>query len=498
VRIAVIDLGTNSVRFDVHDLRPTGQVRTLHREKLMIRLGQGVFVTGKLDPDAFRRATHCLERFHRFSEELHVSRVIALGTSALREARDAERFVSHIRAETGIELHIIPGSEEARLIALGILKNERPKRGVCGLIDIGGGSTEITVCRGQKIISSESFPLGTARLQQVFLKACPPPKPEIKRLRRYIRETLDSRMRDFRWPKMKEMTGSSGTIRTLVKVLKKRTGRDAVMLRDLSKLIDEMVTMTPTKLLELPGMEARRVDMIVGGAILLEECMRAFKVKKLSASEYSLRDGVVQEQIRMLRAHSGTELTLHLNEVREKARRLGVDNAKLVHGEKIATALFDRLKPLHKLDPVWRDYLVAAMLLRDTGQSVSLVGHNEHSAYVVRNSHFPFLLEWESEFIAELVRTHENGKPEKHKAVIQNSRDRVKAFDKLHAILSIADSLDWDYKSSVRIRRVSLKRGLVDIRISGVNMTDLEVFRVGQRRAAFEKAFHKKLVLKSV
>ena len=168
MRLAVIDLGTNSVRFDVHQIGPGTRIRQLHREKLMVRLGQGVFLEGKLDKDAIRRTVHAFQSFQRTSQDLHAQKIVAFGTSALREATDSDKLLSLIRAKTGIDVRVISGQEEARLIAQGILHNEKPPKGSYALLDIGGGSAEISICRGRGLIHSESFALGTARPSASF------------------------------------------------------------------------------------------------------------------------------------------------------------------------------------------------------------------------------------------------------------------------------------------------------------------------------------------
>src|SRR5690349_20184162 len=148
MRIAIIDLGTNSVRFDIHQLGPKkGSVRQLHREKIMVRLGQGVFLNGKLDRSAIQRTLHAFTRFKKSAAQFKAAKTIAFGTSALRESSDGEKFLKLVHERTGIQIRVISGSEEAQLIALGILSNEKTPKGKYALVDIGGGSTEISICR---------------------------------------------------------------------------------------------------------------------------------------------------------------------------------------------------------------------------------------------------------------------------------------------------------------------------------------------------------------
>src|SRR4051794_25043244 len=164
MRLAIIDLGTNSVRFDVHQissssLKPGLSEKRLHREKLMVRLGQNVFTRGKLDPAAMARTVEAFRSFSRTLRDLKVDRVLAFATSALREASDSTKLIERVRARTGIELRVISGVEEARLIALGFLANTSPPEERFGLIDIGGGSTEVSIIKNKETLHSTSFNL---------------------------------------------------------------------------------------------------------------------------------------------------------------------------------------------------------------------------------------------------------------------------------------------------------------------------------------------------
>src|SRR5579885_2624154 len=160
MRLGVIDLGTNSVRFDVHQIGSDGELTRLHREQLMIRLGQGALLSKKLDREAIGRTLDAFSRFKRVATHLKTEKIIAFGTSALREVSDRDQLIELIRRSTGISLRVITGAEEAQLIALGVLSNENLPPGRIALVDIGGGSTEISICRGRKVLHSHSFNLG--------------------------------------------------------------------------------------------------------------------------------------------------------------------------------------------------------------------------------------------------------------------------------------------------------------------------------------------------
>jgi exopolyphosphatase/guanosine-5'-triphosphate,3'-diphosphate pyrophosphatase len=299
MRVAIIDLGTNSVRFDVHSISAKGKPRLLHREKRMIRLGQGVFLKKRMSPAAMLRALQAFDHFQKVAGRLKCKKIVAIGTSVLREAANSADFVKRVRVRTGIELKSISGKEEANLIALGVLANEKLPRGAFALVDIGGGSTEISICRGGAVCFAESFPLGTARLQQVFLQRSPPKAAALRKLRARIHALLDANCMKKR-PRISNVVASSGTARALAKLLGE--GENAFGLKALSRLVAQMEGMNRAQLLKLPAMEAKRVEMVLAGALLLEEIVSALGAKRVLLSEYALRDGMIEAERKRARA----------------------------------------------------------------------------------------------------------------------------------------------------------------------------------------------------
>jgi exopolyphosphatase/guanosine-5'-triphosphate,3'-diphosphate pyrophosphatase len=507
MRVAIIDLGTNSVRFDVHQIGTKNQYQLLHREKLMVRLGQGVFSEGRLNADAIRRTLHAFISFRKTADDFRVERIVAFGTAALREASDGSRLLAQIREKSGIDLRVISGVEEAKLIARGILKNEKTPKGRFCLIDIGGGSTEISVCRGKKLTHTNSFSLGTARLQQVFLRSSPPKslpdsdEMSIPQLRSYIRAALVTKMFADRWPKVDRMIGSSGTIRAIGKLIKRGKATKTVDRADLKKLVKEMSTMTTTELLGMPGMEAKRVDMILAGAILLEECMNVTGAKRVVATEFSLRDGILEEQREAIRKDTRSSLAMHLEDVRARVQKVHPEMVHLDTVARLAGLLFDRLKGLHKLNSDWKPYLTAAALLHDIGEVISPTNHEEHSYYFAKNADFTPLEKWESEFIARLCLYHRVGKPEIEGLFGKNGnkakeKERKRAFHFLLALLRVADALDRNHRGQVAIASVRVSRTGIAIAIRAKRGSgDLELLRVEQKKALFEATFRRRLVV---
>jgi exopolyphosphatase/guanosine-5'-triphosphate,3'-diphosphate pyrophosphatase len=493
MRLAVIDLGTNSVRFDVHELKPGQPVLTLHREKLMIRLGQGVFLNGTLDKSAMRRALHAFVAFKRTADSLRATKTIAFATSAMREASDRDRFAHIVRKRTGIDIRVISGEEEAKFIALGVLANEKPLKGRYALVDIGGGSTEISVCRGREVLHSHSFQLGTARLQQVFLKKSPPAPESVEELRSYIRSTLHLKMDAENWGKATRIVGSSGTIRALIRIMRKTRGTAEVRRKDLKAVIQQMRGLSTRELLRIPGMESRRVDMILGGAVLLEECMKACGADRAVGTEFSLRDGILEEERELQQQQKSSPLSFHVDELYALARRFGADLRHLEQVVRLSEELFDRLRPLHRLKSGWRIYLTAATILRNVGEKVSLIRPEQHSHYIVLNADFPTSQRWEQEFVAALCLHHKGGRAERKGLSFKGDKSRMTALGKLLAILQVVDALDSGRRADLRIGRVQISSRQVRIRFSGKRATGLEIPAVELRRGYFEKIFRRHL-----
>lgn len=491
MRVAIIDLGTNSVRFDVHSLGLKGDSKLLHREKLMIRLGQGVFLKGVMDSHAIDRAVVAFDHFRRVADSLRVRKIVAFGTSALREAQNAGVLLERVKAACDIEIKVISGKEEAKLIALGVLANEKLPAQKFALLDIGGGSTEISFCQGKKVLQGDSYPLGTARLQQVFLKRSPPRESSIQQLREYVANILGQR--PGKWPKVSVVVGSSGTAKAVAKILDKKS----FTVKELAALVKKLSSMTTTQLLDVPGMEPKRVDMILAGALLMLEAMEMMGAKRLVPSDFSLRDGIIEEEKRLARSHKNSLIELHLDELITRAGRFGLDEVHLQQMVALSSELFDRLKTIHKLDAKWKIYLLSTIVLRNCGEIVGFSGKEKHAYYVVKNSHFPAMQGWETEFIALLCLYHTGGKI-KGLASLGGDKAREIAFRKILALVRVIDGLDLGPRTVIALKKASLNRTQVKLSISGKGTAGIEQLMIERKKKLFEEVFRRQLVLERV
>jgi exopolyphosphatase / guanosine-5'-triphosphate,3'-diphosphate pyrophosphatase len=321
MRIGIIDLGTNSVRFAIYRADSRKRILCEFKRKLMLRPGRGVFKSHRLKSDTIRLLVKHFKKFAVEAERAGVDTIRAVATASLREAKNANRLVEEISKKTGIELDVISGRSEARLIAKGILKFETCPRSLITLIDIGGGSTEITFCKNLKLLKSLSLPVGAFRLEQLFLEPDPGHIAKrikaVEQMRRMIKKVLTSELYRSVGPASGSLClGSSGTIRALGRILDRRHARPGWVVRSrkkprlkftrqsLRELIDHMLPLKPAELVRIPGMEKRRKDIILSGAILLLELLEYLHIERVETTNYALRDGLLLEVIEMLEGRS--------------------------------------------------------------------------------------------------------------------------------------------------------------------------------------------------
>ena len=510
MRLAIIDLGTNSIRFDVHEISSNRkglvQHRRLYREKTMVRLGQDLFLAGKLSNEGKRRTMEAAQSFKETMDALDVDKIVAFGTAAVRDASDGEAFLKELEDKTSIHFRMITGAEEAALIAKGILRFEETPSGVYALVDIGGGSTEISVCKGKKILRSHSFNLGVAKLQQVFLKSQPPLKIQLSKkkksdpvqdLRNFIKSVILPKMLIDRWPKAARIVGSSGSVIALSKLV--HSNREATALpfarKQLSKMVKLIENKTPVELLSIQGMEPKRVDLILAGGVLLDEIAGLLGAKQIRTSEFALRDGILVDELDHYHKNSSKSSSFPLEEVEKRIATWGIDHKHVNTVRTHAEWLFDQLKTVHGLKPAWKNYLSAAALLHDSGEIISHSNHAEHSEYIVKNAHFVGMHEWESNLIALLCRYHKEEKMlEKMGRIPYPKKDELRiVFLKLLSILQISDAIDRTHKSSLLLKRKKVSRGKVELFFKSKHPCDLEVLRFEQKKNLFEQIFRREI-----
>src|SRR4051794_39743318 len=453
MRIAAIDIGTNSIHMIVVQVRQDLSFEVIDREKAMVRLGAGGLGGRALSRESIELGLQTLVRFKKLAESNGVEEVLAAATSATREARNGGEFLARIARETGIRPRVIPGAEEARLIHQAAVYGVDVGAGRAVVVDVGGGSVEITAGPATGSQVARSFKLGVLRLTERFVKSDPISERDERKLTRHIVDTIDRHCEQIVAEGFDRVIGTSGTILSLGAVATAARGSATQELRNLrvpSKLIrrirKEIVASNLEERLAFPGLDPRRAALAVAGVILVDTILRRLGGDDLTLCDLALREGLTLDYIRRNRrhiAHAESIPDVRRRSVLELAERCHyyVDHAKQV--VRLALAIFDQSREVHGLSDREREWLEYAALLHDIGAHISFSRHHRHSYYLVKNGDLRGFSPDEIEVIALIARYHRRGVPTRaHTEFAELRAGERRAVRALASILRVAESLD--------------------------------------------------------
>lgn len=505
---AAIDIGTNSVHLIVVKILEHGNFEIIDREKEVIRLGEGF--SGdikKLTVDAIERAVTAIARFKDIAET-HNAKIRAVATSAVRESLNRNEFIEKVYEKTGVQVEVISGQEEARLIYLGILRAVPvyEKRALC--IDIGGGSTEFVLGVNGKIEFSRSLKIGAVRLTQKFFSEDKITKSAIDECRKWVEGEIFHVTNYIDKYGFEVCVGSSGTIQTAGNIIAEFSKREVTPNRilnnfeftkeELSKVADSVLNAKSlSERKKIKGMDSKRADIFPAGIIILQTIFEQLKIDKLTISEYALREGIVVDSLQNLNIeqHRPRLSDIRYESVLQLAKTCYFDSAHCFHVANLATKIYDDLQDLHKLEGYAREYLIAASILHDIGHHISHNQHHKHSNYIIRNSELMGFNENEINIIANVARYHRKSHPKpKHPEFASlSSKDQV-VVKKLSAILRVADSLDRSHKQKVNSIEAKVNNGTVELHLKLNNKSiEIELWNLGRREKLFEEVFEKEI-----
>jgi exopolyphosphatase/guanosine-5'-triphosphate,3'-diphosphate pyrophosphatase len=498
--LAAIDIGTNSVHMVIARVDVDGRFEVLTRHKEMVRLGEtGDDHLKVLTDAAIDRGVAALARC-RAMIDTYGAQCAAVATSAVREADNRKAFLRRARKEAGIEVEVIAGHEEARLIHLGVLQALPLYDQHLLLCDIGGGSTELLIGHRGEDLVARSFKLGAIRLTQRHFPDGVTSRKSIERARRAVRATIVPFVRDARRHPIDTFVGSSGTIENLVAMAQSAAGlapqsvNGATLTRaELGEVMDALAeARTSAGRAALPGIDTSRADIIVGGAVIIEQVMDALELDRLTFSEYALREGVLFDLRSRLRGATSRRLSdLRRHSVDHLMELCDEDPEHSVQVARLAVQLFDGLVEEHHLGDAEREWLEAAALLANVGLFISHSRHHLHSYYVIRNSeHLSGFTDHEIEVIAQVARYHRRGEPSaKHApyAALDELDQRRVAW--MAAILRVAIGLDRSLCNAVAAVSVRSAGGIVTVELLAADDADvsMELYEAGERSALLRR-----------
>ncbi len=504
-RLAAIDIGTNSFHLVIAEVNTeSGNFKILGREKEIVRLGSGSTDMKYLSPDAISRGIETLKRFKGLADSAEAP-LRAIATSAVREAKNQNEFISRAHDEAGVKIEIASGYEEARFIYLGILQALPVFDKRILLIDIGGGSTEFLIGQKREVYYDNSLKLGAIRFTQKFFDPDKTDSKDVKECRKYIQGIMNPVTRQIKNYAFDTVVGSSGTIVSIGSMINMMRGgspeakmNNFTFTKDeLYKLIEKITDAKTLKQREkIPGLDPQRADIITAGTLILEQIFKELKLKELTISDFALREGIILDTIEthfMLKTHD------HLSDIRYKsviglAENFKYEEGHSRHVSELALKIFDQTQYLHKLTYTEREYLESAALLHEIGCFVSHSQHHRHSYYLIRNSEMLGFTENEKEIIANTARYHRKSHPkQKHEAFAKLSIDDQVVVRKLASILRIADGLDRTHSNAVKDVNCILNNGELVMKLessaSNNNHLELEIWGAESKKELFEETY---------
>lgn len=505
--LAAIDIGTNSFHLVIAEADViSGRFHTLARDKEIVRLGSGSTDMKYIHEEAMVRGLSVLKRFSDLART-YGAPVRAVATSAVREALNRDEFIRRVRIETGIIVEIASGTEEARLIHLGVLQALPVIRKRILLIDIGGGSTEILIAKGRRIFYSNSIKLGAVRLMQRFFPSETLNRKSVSECRKYVQGMLGPIVREIKVHPFDIAIGTSGTIMNLANILQSRKPKtgDAslngvrISASDLYGVADEILGRPASAdRLRIAGLDPKRADIISAGAILASSIFREFDLQELVISDFGLREGVLLDSIEKLHPKKSIDPLhdLRFQSSVHLAERCRYEKKHSHQVTRLALSLFLQTERLHNLGEEQREFLESAALLHEIGLFVSHDSHHRHSYYLIRNAELAGFTENEKAVIANIARYHRKSHPKfKHEEFGTLSPEDQDVVLKLASILRIADGLDRSHASAVDHLKVRIIDGHLNLTAfcNRKHNPSMEQWGAERNQELFEKTFNVKV-----
>jgi exopolyphosphatase / guanosine-5'-triphosphate,3'-diphosphate pyrophosphatase len=461
MRIAAIDIGTNSIHMIVVNVRPDLSFDVIDREKDMVRLGAGGLDGRSLTTSAMAAGLQTLAKFKRLAESNKVDEIIAAATSATREAENGGDFIAEVASQTGIRIKVISGTEEARLIHLAAAYGVDVGSGTAGVIDIGGGSVEITLGTATQLTLGKSFKTGVIRLTEHFVRTDPLSARDERRLVKHLNRTMGGYLAQIAKAGFDRIIGTSGTILSLGALalveddgeVPEELRNQRVSAKALRRVRKRLVAADIEERLKTPGLDPRRADLSVAGSVLLDTILRGLGAEDLTLCDLALREGLVLDYIR--RNSARIRKVERYPDVRRRSvvelgERCGYWSEHAQQVARLALSIFDQTRSIHGLGDREREWLEFAALLHDVGVHISYDRHHRHSYYLIKNGGLRGFEPQEIEVIALVARYHRQATPKKSHEGYGDLNGTLRGTVRvLSAIVRLAEGLDRSHAQAL-------------------------------------------------
>jgi len=500
LRVACVDMGSNAIRFLAAEFGEEGEYTVFASRRCPVRLGHSVFLSGVLDSQAMDEAVAALVEFKHEMDAWGIQHCRAVATSAVRESKNGGEFVQRILDEADIDLEVISGSEEARLVHLAVVARIPLGSRKWLLVDLGGGSVEVSLVDEHGAYWSESHTMGSVRLLEELTESSADPGRFRRLLAEYISVLKVPAMADGQTIAGYIATG--GNIEALAKLagFEDEIGVTRLPIDTLRALIEQLARLSYRQRVEDLGLRDDRADVILPAAMVYQRLGELCGAGEILVPRVGIKEGVLYDLVNHLTRRSDHEERRErelLNSASALGRKYLFDETHARHVAALSVSLFDQLRPLHGLSGSERRILTAAAMLCNIGQFVSYNGHHKHSLYLISHSELPGFDPKHMLMIANVARYHRKAHPQPHHhAFAALSPDDQDVVTKLASILRIADSLDREHTQRVTGVNVMIGDGEVSLWLDGTAGLLLESWTLKRKANLFSKLFGRKIALR--
>ncbi len=496
--IAAIDVGSNAMRIMVGRIVYDGKVKVIENLRLPVRLGQDAFTTGIVSDETAQQSVEAFRRFRKIADDHKAREIRAVATSAMRELANANLLIDRIRRSSGIEIEVISGEEEARLIHLAVSQSLNLKDRHALLIDIGGGSVEVTLSQNGNILSTESYNMGTVRLLKKLSSEKNSAMPFHKLVREYAEAARHRIDRELGSKKIDICVGTGGNIEEMGNLRKKIFKRDsdrAITLEELDKLVETLSRMKVEERMRKFKLKPDRADVILPASIVLQMIAHEAKIKEVIIPNVGLKDGVLWDMVfnqkKSSRVSPREQVWASALSLGEKYK-FDAEHAKLV--ARHAGKLFDMSASLHNLPEENKLLLEIGALLHDIGHFINTVDHNKHGYYIIKASPLIGLSEAQQNIVANIMLYHRKSTPTLEDGSFRalTPKERLVVI-KLSALMRIADGLDVSHTGRVKDIQFGPKKNIWKLTLLGEDDLLLEKWTLEKRQKLFQDVFSVKL-----
>ena len=496
--IAAIDVGSNAMRMVVGRVVYDGKIEVVENLRLPVRLGQDAFTTGFVSEATAQQAVDAFIRFRKVVDDYDVEKLRCVATSAMRELTNSELLIDRIARTTGIDIEIISGEEEAGLIHLAVAQSVNLKDKHALLIDIGGGSVEVTLSQNGNILSTESYNMGTVRLLKKLSGEKNSAMPFHKLVREYAEAARHRIDREIGSKKIDICVGTGGNIEEMGKLRQKLFKRDndrAITLEELDKLVETLSRLKVEERMRKFKLKPDRADVILPASIVLQMIAHEAKIREVNIPNVGLKDGVLWDMAFNLQESASVSPR---EQVWTSALRLGekyqFDAEHAKHVAHHAASLFDQSHALHNLDEEKKLFLEIGALLHDIGHFINTVDHNKHGYYILKASPLVGLSENQQNIVANIMLYHRKSTPslEDDGFRMLTPKDRLVVIE-LSALMRLADALDVSHTGRVKDIYLEEQKNTWKLKLRGNGDLMLERWTLEKRQRLFQDVFGVKL-----